>query len=62
MNEIEASHGPARAISATTIPTRESSPAGGSGYCTRRRFSNWAWATLRAKYDWMDSHTLSGEV
>jgi hypothetical protein len=62
MNGSEESKGPPHALGGTALSIQENSPAGESGYAGARQSSNWAWATLHTQYDWMDSHTLSGEL
>jgi hypothetical protein len=61
VNDGEETKGLAHANGATVLSTQES-PAGESGYDRARQSSNWAWATSHDQYDWMDSHTLSGEL
>jgi len=43
-------------------PVREASAGDGSRRVRTRQATNWAWATPHDQYDWMDSHTLSGDL
>lgn len=61
MNDSEAAARLARA-SRTAPSALESSPGGDCRRSCTRHPANWAWATSYNQYDWMDVHTLSGEL
>ena len=52
----------AHANCATDLLTHKNGPGSESCHAGARQSSNWAWSTSHDQYDWMDSHTLSGEL
>ena len=62
MNDSEKTGRPVHEYRTWSQPVRESGAGDGGHRAGARHATNWAWATPHDQYDWMDSHTLSGDL
>ncbi len=62
MSDSEKAGRPANDRRTGSQPIREASAGDRSRRARTRQAANWAWATPHDQYDWMDSHTLSGDL